>query len=72
MSTWLVGFLILLLAETALFPYQSPYILYFRTITRRSVQPDERRLTGFHALLFAAKLLAVYLSIPFWKHIGVL
>ena len=32
-SPWVVGFIILIMSETAFFGYQSPYILLFRNLT---------------------------------------
>jgi DASS family divalent anion:Na+ symporter len=70
-SPWVVGFIILIVAETAFFGYQSPYIFLFRRITEQ-VGPDERKVQLFHGLLLVFKLLAIYLSIPFWQRIGVI
>ncbi|MCG6861886.1 MAG: hypothetical protein LJE70_11490, partial [Chromatiaceae bacterium] len=70
-SPWVVGFIILIVAETAFFGYQSPYIFLFRRITEQ-VGPDERKVQLFHGLLVVFKLLAIYLSIPFWQRIGVI
>lgn len=71
-SAWVVGFVILIMAETAFFGYQSPYILFFRQLTRRDVSYSEGRVQLFHAILVAVKLAAVYAAIPFWRAIGVL
>lgn len=71
-SPWVVGFMVLLLAETAFFGYQSPYILLFRSQVRECIHHNENRVRLFHALLIPAKLAAIYASIPFWTSIGVL
>ncbi len=71
-SPWVVGFVILIMAETAFFGYQSPYILFFRNLTAAWVPYNETRVRMFHAILVAVKLLAIYASIPFWRAIGVL
>lgn len=70
-APWVVGFVILVVAETAFFAYQSPYIYLFRELTSE-VPREERRVRGFHALLVPLKLVAILASIPFWRHIGVL
>lgn len=70
-APWVVGFIILVIAETAFFAYQSPYIFLFRSITQE-VSWDERRVQVFHGLLVGFKLAALYLSIPFWQRIGVI
>jgi DASS family divalent anion:Na+ symporter len=72
-STWLVGFIILIMAETAFFGYQSPYILAFRRMVKEGqISYEEYRVQIFHLLLIPVKLAAIYISIPFWKNIGVL
>lgn len=71
-SPWLVGFIILIMAETAFFGYQAPYILAFRRMVKGQISYDEWRVQVFHLLLIPVKLAAIYLSIPFWNQIGVL
>ncbi len=70
-SPWVVGFVLLILAETAFFPHQSPYIFLFDRLTS-AVDRDVRRVQLFHALLIPFKLAAILLAIPFWHRIGVL
>ncbi|MCP3689170.1 MAG: TRAP transporter large permease subunit [Gammaproteobacteria bacterium] len=70
-APWVIGFVILIFAETAFFAYQSPYIFLFREITNK-VTREERKVRVFHGMLVLCKLLAVYISIPFWSKIGVL
>ncbi len=70
-APWVIGFVILIFAETAFFGYQSPYIFLFREMTHK-VSREERKVQIFHGLLVLFKLLAIYISIPFWLKIGVL
>jgi di/tricarboxylate transporter len=70
-SPWVVGFVLLILAETAFFPHQSPYIFLFDRLTR-GVDRDMRRVRLFHVLLIPFKLASILISIPFWQGIGVL
>lgn len=71
-SPWLIGFIILLMAETSFFNYQSPHILYFRRVGKGDLEFNEWSITFFKALLVIVKLVAIYASIPFWLSIGVL
>ncbi|WDP87735.1 MAG: hypothetical protein HUN05_23510 [Desulfobacter sp.] len=64
--------LILLISETAFFGYQSPYILYFRNLTREHVPYSETKVMIFHGILVLVKIGAILLSIPFWRQTGVL
>ena len=71
-SPWVVGFIILIMSETAFFGYQSPYILFFRNQVAGHVPYSEGRVRLFHGLLVLVKVGAVFASIPFWHKIGVL
>lgn len=71
-NPWLIGFVILIMAETSLFSYQSPHILLFRNMVKTDLNYSELDWFVFHALLLAAKLIAIYASIPFWSRIGIL
>ena len=70
-APWVVGFVILVIAETAFFPHQSPYIFFFDKVTGKVVY-HRGQVRLFHGLLIAFKLIALYVSIPFWLRIGVL
>jgi TRAP-type C4-dicarboxylate transport system permease large subunit len=71
-STWLTGFLILLLAETAVFSFQAPYLSNFRNSTKAVVNPQEGMVSVMNLFMFFIKVAAIYVSIPFWTKIGVL
>jgi len=71
-SAWLVGFIILIFAETAFFPHQSPYISVYQRMVDSHIDHQEWRVQLFHFLLIMVKLAAIYLSMPFWLSIGVL
>jgi di/tricarboxylate transporter len=70
-SPWAVGFVLLILAETAFFAHQSPYIFLFDRLTGK-VERRVRQVQLFHGLLIPFKLAAILLAIPFWQRIGVL
>jgi len=71
-SAWVVGFIILIMCGTAFFGYQSPYILYFRSLLKGEVPFVDLKYQIFQILLVFVKLAAIYASIPFWTKIGVL
>ena len=70
-NPWIVGFIILVLGEMWFLPYQCSYYLQFREIAQGGVY-DEKQFLVFNALMNAAKLGAVYASIPFWRTMGLL
>ncbi len=71
-NSWLIGFIILITSETSLFAYQSPHILLFRNTIKADITCRGRDFFIFHLLLVCAKILAIYVSIPFWERIGIL
>lgn len=70
-SPWAVGFALLVLAQTAFFAHQSPYMFLYDRLTAE-VPRELKRMRLFHLLLIPFKLAALLLAIPFWKSIGVL
>ena len=71
-NPWLVGFLILLLSENFIWPYQASYYLQFCSIAGPAAQAEDRRVLWLNALGFAMKLAAIYASFPFWDRLGIL
>jgi len=72
MNVWLVAFVILMATEAWVFPYQSSYYLCFEEIARESCAYDLRKTLSINACFSVLRLLAILLSIPFWRRIGVL
>ncbi|HJV79815.1 SLC13 family permease [Noviherbaspirillum sp.] len=71
-NPWVVGFIILLFAETWFFPYQCSYYLQLQEANRQQAMYDERAFLRFNALMNFARLAAVYVSLPYWKMLGLL
>jgi len=71
-NEWLIGFIILIIGEMWFFPYQCSYYLQFREILSEKNLYDEKSFLRYNALMNVFKILAIYVSIPFWKMIGVL
>jgi DASS family divalent anion:Na+ symporter len=72
LNPWLVGFIILLMSESFIWPYQASYYLQFKGIVGDDAGADDRRVLTLNALVFAMKIAAIYASIPFWKYLGLL
>ena len=71
-NTWIMGFIILLLGEMWIFPYQCSYYIQFRTLTKQFAMYDEQAFLRFNLWSNVLKIAVVYLSIPFWKLLGLL
>ncbi|PCI41053.1 MAG: sodium:sulfate symporter family protein [Rhodospirillaceae bacterium] len=71
-NPWLVGFVILLMSESFVWPYQASYYAQFISIAGPAARTDDRRVALMQLLIFVFKLIAIYISIPFWQSLGIL
>ncbi len=71
-NPWLIGFMILFLVETYIFPYQASYYLQYCSLTGYGQPSQDKRLVPFNLLVMAMKVAALYLSLPWWHHLGLL
>ncbi|MDD9855156.1 MAG: SLC13 family permease [Gammaproteobacteria bacterium] len=71
---WLVGFIILMMSESFIWPYQASYYMQCNAVLgKRHFQAlHAPRVYAINALVFALKLAAIYLSLPYWRLLGVL
>jgi len=71
-SSWVVGFAILNLGEMWFFPFQSTQYLQLRDMPDGAPFFDEWRFLLFNGIMNLLKIAALYLSIPYWRMIGLL
>lgn len=71
-NPWVLGFMILLFAETWFFPYQCSYYLQLRAVNQARHIYDEPSFLRFNAVMNLARPAAVYASLPFWQSLGLL
>ncbi len=71
-NPWIIGFVILLMSESFIWPYQASYFSQFMSITGPEARADNRNVAIFHFMIFIFKLAAIYATIPFWRYIGLL
>ncbi len=71
-NPWLIGFIVLLLAESFIWPYQASFYAQFVSMAGHEARTDDRRVAAMHVTLFVCKLIAIAASIPFWKSLGIL
>lgn len=70
-NEWLVGFIILVFAESWWLPYQCSYYLQLQQAGNGALRYDEQRFLALNAVLNLARLLAVYASFPYWHLLGI-
>ncbi|MBF0099328.1 MAG: anion permease [Desulfobacterales bacterium] len=74
-STWLIGFIILTMSETYIFPYQSGYYIQlkeFLSSNQLEGNYDERRIILFNFLMTLGRIIAIYASLPFWRQTDII
>ncbi|WP_019605836.1 SLC13 family permease [Teredinibacter turnerae] len=72
LNPWIIGFLILLFSESFILPYQASYYSLFLELTSAVDVGSQKKIFVFHCAIWLIKLGAVYASIPFWVHLGLL
>ncbi|WP_221034035.1 SLC13 family permease [Legionella jordanis] len=72
LNSWLIAFVILMATEAWIFPYQSSYFLCFEEWAKETQAYDLRKTVTLNAWFSVLRLLAILLSIPFWRAVGVL
>ena len=69
---WVIGFILLLLGDLWLLPYQCPHYQQFIEILRSKQIYDEGAFIRFNLFMNLVRLAGVYASIPFWTWLGLL
>jgi DASS family divalent anion:Na+ symporter len=73
-SPWLVGFVILVMSESHILPYQQPYDLQTRSLLVSNKMEhviDDNRTVLFHVLMTFVRIGAIYASMPYWRYLGI-
>ncbi|MCP4112127.1 MAG: cyclic nucleotide-binding domain-containing protein [Desulfobacteraceae bacterium] len=74
-SPWLIGFIILLMSEAHIFPYQNSFALQLKNeMAYRGLEHiySEKQLVMFNILMIVIRMGAIYASVPFWRFLQIL
>lgn len=71
-NPWVVGFILLLLGDMWVFPYQCPHYMQFQQLVSEKHVYDESMFMKFNLFMNCVRLAGVYAAIPFWKELGLL
>jgi len=71
-NAWVLGFIILMLGEMWIFPYQCSYYMQFQEMSLDKGLYDERSFLKFNMIANIIKIIALYATIPYWKTAGLL
>ncbi|USO01739.1 MAG: anion permease [Alphaproteobacteria bacterium] len=72
LSLWVLGFVLLMSADIWWFPYQSPFYTKFTESFSKALPYKESSFLLFNALMNIGRIAAIYLSLPFWKSLGLM
>ncbi|MBF0195814.1 MAG: anion permease [Magnetococcales bacterium] len=72
LNMWVMGFMILTLAESFIIPYQCSYYVMFQGLNEERKIYSEKSFLKFNLWSFIIRLTAIYASIPFWKATDIL
>ncbi len=75
MSPWPIAFILLMMSEATLFPYQNLLRLQIDGMLSQHKMHgvvDEGGYIRFDLIMIAIRLVVIYASIPFWKHLNVI
>lgn len=71
-NPWIVTFVLLIANEIWLFPYQSIFYQTFESLLKENLPYEKQKLLAYNLLVNIAHILALYLSIPYWRQLGLL
>lgn len=71
LNPWAVGFILITVSEGWFLPYQSSDYLLFRSSAGPAIERVEPRLLRYNAMVQACKLVALAVSIAWWRHLGI-
>lgn len=71
-NPWVVGYMILTFSDGWYAPYQCTYYLFFLQLTEKTGWYDSKAVLKFNILTNLFRLTAVFISIPYWKWMGII
>lgn len=71
-SPWVITFTILLISDTWFFPYQSPFYTSYVRNFNGDLPYNENQFLSYNIVNNAARILSIYLSLPYWQYLGLL
>ncbi|MCI5140178.1 MAG: TRAP transporter large permease subunit [Candidatus Electrothrix sp. ATG1] len=71
-NPWVIGFIILIMSDSWMLPYQCSYYLLFDELTSPKRLFSKSMILKFNFISITFRIAAVYASIPFWKSVGIL
>ncbi len=73
-SPWLASFIILVMSDLWFFPYQNHFYLKFEEMSHHNGKLiyDQKKFLVFNAICNVMRFFALYLSVPYWRSLGLM
>jgi len=71
-NPWIIGFILLIMSDAWILPYQSTYYVLFDELTSEKKLFSRSMILKFNFISILFRIIAIYASIPFWRAIGIL
>ncbi len=72
LNTWIVAYIILMMSDAWFLPYQSTYYVLFDEMMQSKKLVNMNQIIGINAFSVFFRLAAIFVSIPYWRMIGIL
>lgn len=72
LSLWPFGFTIVMVCDIWFFPYQSPFYMSFAESFNRGSPYTESKFLLYNGLVNFGRIVAIYLTLPYWKSLGII
>ena len=71
-NAWVVGFIILLLGDVWIFPYQCSQYTQFQQLTKEKHVYNETTFLRYNLFMNFVRIAGIYASVPYWTALGIL
>lgn len=72
LSLWPFGFTIVMVSDMWFFPYQSPFYMSYAASFDRGTPYSEKKFLLYNGLMNFGRIVAIYLTLPYWKSLGII
>ncbi len=71
-NPWVIAFIVLVFSDGWIFPYQCSYYMQLLSLLSDEKMLAEKQMLKFNLQANLLRFAAIYASIPYWKHLGLL
>jgi divalent anion:Na+ symporter, DASS family len=71
-TTWVMAFTILMMCDVVFFPYQDEYRIALDNFSKYTPSFNQKLFWQYNMIINIARIISIYLSIPYWRYLGML